>query len=854
MKPKIPLKHSMVILGVLLSFLSTSMAYATSRVFVQNNTPKTLVINTTSTLGGAYWKKKAKVIPPWGRGEIYETNRDEGVKDGKTFIFTSDVSVKGQNGTMKQHTQNFALRLKLRGSAVNSHMWQSVRDQVDRQHAWHDDRKKWNASMRIGKRQWNIKYWAYFTGTEDDVEYVFQEEYDRPVGYDKTQGEWYNNHLNILTWNVFMRGFPLAEYQTGRGKMVGPKVPGYDVIAFNEVFDHDGEATLRESMKKAGYPNQTEVLGRGRPVGKGIWDGGVMIVSPYPIVKTDHTFYNKVCEGEDCKADKGVLYAKIDKSKKKGVHNYFHIFATHMNQGSQDWSYQRRQLEMISGLIKKQKIPQDEAIIVLGDMNINKCNEFAPGPMTIDPVPNGPVHQCVTFNPKYQKMLNILGAKDVDHKGYRYSHDGNINGFNNWEYEATFRPINKGSTGNLDHILIVDSGLQPTKASFTETRVLRHYDEWKKLPTDLARWDISDHFAVYGNLHFEYNPLWEWDPGVHTMSLTRYWNGQAKDIVAVATTNEHNVVKQQGYQRVGDHGLLFRTPEAADKWSKDVPPESGEKRVSLASKPEGKGSKPGRSLSRIRSRGIQGGGQGSGGLVGEMIEESEFSGEAPDAVELDEKDLDALEETYVEVEDDMEDMSPAGDEGTDLAMKPGVEGSDEIVERGIQRTSKARKLTIKPAQNISGKKKIKREAKPFRLTLKPIVPLNLYYSDTYKDYFSTTSFVRGKQAMQGAGKYRHVGIQGYVFTNNMYRKLPNSLRSRMIAMDSWYNSQTRDNLIATGPGDTQHAKQNGYRRVALEGYLIIAKPMSPKVCKVKSDCPSSHYCDTKQGVCRPDIR
>jgi endonuclease/exonuclease/phosphatase family metal-dependent hydrolase len=696
--------------------------------------------------------------------------------------------------------------------------------------------------MRIGKRQWNVKYWAYFTGTEDDVEYVFQEEYDRPVGFDKTQGEWYNNHLNILTWNVFMR-YDLAEYQTGRGKMVGPKVPGYDVIAFNEVFDHDGEATLRESLRKAGYPNQTKVLGRGRSISKGIWNGGVMIASPYPIADTDEVFYDQVCEGEDCNADKGALYAKIDKSKKKGVHNYFHIFATHMNQGSQDWSYQERQLNMIAGLIQKQNIPQNEAIIVLGDMNINKCVEFEPGPLTIDPVPKGPVHQCKTFNPKYEFMLDILGATDVDHKGYRYSHDGNINGFNNWEYEATLRPIHKGDLGNLDHILIVNNGRKPTKASYTETRVLRNDDEWKKLETDLARWDISDHFAVYGNLHFEYNPLWDWDPGVDTVQLTRYYNGQEKDFVAVATTNEHNTVKQEGYERVGDHGLLFKTKKAADQWSKSAPPQSGKKQVSLASKPGGKGSKPRRSLSRIRSRGIPEGGQGSGGIVGELIEESEFSDNPPDVVELDEKDLDALEEIYAEVEE--------GDEGHDVAMEPGVEGSGEIVERGIRKKSKPRRFTLRPVRKGSGGRMVKSEGKPFQLTLLPIVPLNLYYSDTYKDYLSTTSFVRGKQAMQGAGKYQHKGVQGYVFSNTMYRKLPNSLRSRMIPMTSWYSRKTRDNLIATSPGDRQHAKQNGYKQVALEGYLIIPPP--PKVCKVKADCPSSHFCDTKQGVCRPDI-
>lgn len=847
-------KHSLVVMALFAGFLFTPTVFATTRVFIQNNTSKDLIFNTTSDLGGAFWKKKDQVVKAWHRGEIFETNRDEGVKDGKTYFFTSVVSVKGQNGTINQHPQNFALRLQLKGSTVGSHMWQSVRDQVERQHTWHDDRKKWNAKMRVETRQWNVKYWAYFTGTDDNVEYVFQEEYPLPVGWDQPQGEWSDNHFNVLTWNVFMRGFPLAEYQTGRATMVGPKVPGYDAIAFNEVFDHDGEANLRESMRKAGYPNQTEVLGRGRSSGT-TWNGGVMIVSQYPIVKTDKAYYGDSCGGEDCSADKGVLYAKIDKSKKTGVHNYFHLFATHMNQGGSDWKYQKQQLGIIKGLIEKQNIPQNEAIIVLGDMNINKCDEFAPGPMTIDPVPNGPMHQCVKLNPHYQEMLNILGAKDLDHKGYKYSHDGNINNFNNWEYESTFRPIHKGQISNLDHILIVQNGLETTRASFTETRILRHFDEWKKLETDLARWDISDHFAVYGSLHFQYDPLRDWDPGVHTMQLTRYYHGQTQDIVAVATTTGHNAVKQQGYQRVGDHGLLFRTLEAADQWAKSPPTGSGENRVSLTSKPARKSTQPRRSLSRIRSRGLSEGGQGSEGrIVGEMTEESNFSGEATTVVQFEEKDLDLIEQSYTNFEEDVQGGSSVKEEETTPPMGAVQEESGGIVERGILGKTPSRKLTLRPAGQGGDERMVNSQAKSFKLVLKPIVPLNLYYSDAYKDYFSTTSFVRAKQAMQGPGQYRLVGVQGYVFTSTMYQRLPNSLRSRTIPMYSWYNNQTRDHLIATGPGDEQHAQQNGYQRIALEGYLIKDEPLPPNSCKMNSDCPSSHYCDTQQQVCRPDLR
>ncbi len=853
MKRTLFLKLNLVIWGIFLGFLmSSSVAYGSSRVFVQNNTSKTLVINTTSTLGKAYWKMKSKVIPPWGRGEIYETNRDEGVKDGTTYVFTSVVTVKGERGTIKQHQQEFALRLKLKGSMVNSHMWQSVRDQVDRQHTWHDDRKKWNANMRIEKRQWNVKYWAFFTGTDDNVEYVFQEEYDRPVGWNKKSGEWFNNHLNILAWNVFMRGFPLAEYQTGRAKMVGPKVPGYDVIAFSEVFDHDGEDNLRKSMKQAGYLHQTKVLGRGRSSGT-TWNGGVMIVSRYPIAKTAYVYFGDTCGGEDCNADKGVVYAKINKSNTKGSPNYFHIFATHMNQGGKEWNYQKKQLNIIKGLITKQKIPQDEAIIVLGDLNIKKCDKFVKGPLTIEPAPKGPSHQCAKLNPHYQQMLTILDAQDVAHKGYKYNYDGNVNNFNNWEVDGITRPIHKGTTKNLDHILIVNNGVKPTGASYTETRVLRHYDEWKKLETDLARWDISDHFAVYGNLHFHYDPLADWDPGVQTIQLTRYWHGGNKDVVAVATKEKLNAVKQQGYQRVGDHGLLFRTREAADQWAKNPPAESRKKLVRQASRSKGRKSNLRGSLSRIRSRGISEGSEDARGVLGELVEESEFSKEDSDVVELNENDLDALEETYTEEEENNQDMTLEDDEDTDLAMREEVEGSGEIVERGIKKKSMPRRFILRPTQKGSGKRKGAKKPR-IRLTVKPIVPLNLYYSDKYKDYFSTTSLVRGKKAMNGLGKYRNMGRQGYVFSNTMYKRVPNSLRNRMIPMYSWYNSKTRDNLIATGAGDTQHAKKNGYKLVALEGYLIVNKPMPAKGCQANSDCPSSHYCDTKQGVCRPDIR
>ena len=127
-------QNSLVVMAVFAGCISTPTAFATTRVFIQNNTSKDLIFNTTSDLGGTHRKNKDRVVKGWHRGEIFETNRDEGVKDGQTYFFTSVVSVTGQNGTINQHPQSFALRLQLSASTVGSHICESVRYQVDRQH------------------------------------------------------------------------------------------------------------------------------------------------------------------------------------------------------------------------------------------------------------------------------------------------------------------------------------------------------------------------------------------------------------------------------------------------------------------------------------------------------------------------------------------------------------------------------------------------------------------------------------------------------------------------------------------------------------------------------------------------
>lgn len=637
------------------------------------------------------------------------------------------------SAVIKQFPQNFALRLKLRGSTVGSHMWQSVKDQVGTQHNWHDDRKKWNTDMRIKKQHWNVKYWAYFTGGDDDVEYVFQEKYPLPVGnLQKLPLDWRRSHLNVLSYNIYMR--PLSLFKNGqmiRAKKIPDKIPGYDVIVFQEAFDDDVRSELLNRLKK-GYPHQSRVLGSDRGIEQ---DGGVIIVSKWPIMngRGKQRLFGDVCSGDDCLADKGVLYVKINKEIKKGEKNYFHIFGTHLNNGN--WGVQKKQLKIIRNFIDTQKIPESEGVLIAGDMNIRKSNTN-----------------------EYNAMLNILGAgyfSGNQLKGHPFSHDGTLN------------DLGEGSQSYLDYVLHSTRHQGITKASFAEVRLLRSYDEWKEFLHESAMWDLSDHFPVYANYHFHYNPLEDWDPGLVTSELSRYWKEQWSDVVAIATKEGLDEVKGAGYQRVGAHGRLFKTKQEAEKWTKPKPVHQ--------------------------------------------------------------------------------------DAGTHFKKRPiplaGREDSNDIKERGI------RKFTIKPSEKTIKRGTLKKKTRVVNPQVPEVLPLKLYFSELYKDYLSTTSVSRGEQAVKGPGKYKLVGTQGYVFNHAMVYKMPLPLKSRTIVMYSYYNSKTRDNLIATSSGDIRDAEKSGYKRVALEGYLIKKGPPPPKYCKTNKDCPSGGFrCDAQRGVCVPDIR
>lgn len=129
--------------------------------------------------------------------------------------------------------------------------------------------------------------------------------------------------------------------------------------------------------------------------GINIYDGGVIIVSRYPIVNEAQYVFPD-CSGTDCFADKGVNYAEVIKGGQA-----YHVFATHTASFDTDTArdYRQRQFKQIRALAQSLDIPANEAVIYSGDFNVNKLK----------------------FPDDYQQMMTNLNVSEPQYSGYTAS-------------------------------------------------------------------------------------------------------------------------------------------------------------------------------------------------------------------------------------------------------------------------------------------------------------------------------------------------------------------------------------------------------------------------------------------------
>ncbi len=259
--------------------------------------------------------------------------------------------------------------------------------------------------------------------------------------------------VDVLTANVYMPPI-VAPDSAGRAGRLPGVLRGHDILLLEEAYNDSARRTLLAGLARD-YPYQTRVLGRDSGFRQ---DGGVVIVSRWPIEHEFQLPFAELCAGSDCLADKGVLYARIDKAGRR-----IHVFATHLQSGGANGALRERQLRRLRALIDAMQLPKGEPVLIGGDLNVDRLGSAAGG---------------------FAMLADVLAARHPDAPaGDRH--------------RPTFDPARNVLASNgrqakyLDYVLYSERHQRPFM-SFNRVRDLAD-----------AKGPLSDHFAVHGRFAFD---------------------------------------------------------------------------------------------------------------------------------------------------------------------------------------------------------------------------------------------------------------------------------------------------------------------------------------------------------------
>jgi endonuclease/exonuclease/phosphatase family metal-dependent hydrolase len=265
------------------------------------------------------------------------------------------------------------------------------------------------------------------------------------------------NVLDILTYNVFLRA-PSAFFRDGqdwRVEHIPAAVTGHDVVVFQEAFSDAHRERLLELLAAA-YPYRTRALGHDRVIAQ---DGGVILLSRWPIVREGQAVFGRTCAGVDCLADKGIVYARIDK-----LGRIFNVFGAHNQDGAEHRDVREAQYARMKQFIDSFAIPAAEPVVIAGDLDVDMLGQ-----------PDA-----------YAAMKRILDASHAlppNGEAHLPSWDGELNPL-----------VASRSREVLDYVLYSNGHQAPVEA-FTEV-----------VPFRAEGRVLSDHFAVHGRLEFTERP------------------------------------------------------------------------------------------------------------------------------------------------------------------------------------------------------------------------------------------------------------------------------------------------------------------------------------------------------------
>ncbi|MFI9063452.1 sphingomyelin phosphodiesterase [Streptomyces sp. NPDC053429] len=287
--------------------------------------------------------------------------------------------------------------------------------------------------------------------------------------------------LSVLTYNTFLMSTNLYPNwgQAHRAAEI-PKASffqGRDVVVLQEAFDNTASDALK-SGASAQYPYQTPVVGRS----KSGWDatggsyssttpedGGVTILSKWPILRKEQVVYKDAC-GSDWWSNKGFAYVVLNVNGTK-----VHVVGTHSQStdsgcGTGEAADVRgRQFRAIDAFLDAKNIPAGEEVIVAGDMNVD------------------------SHGAEYPSMLADADLAPADSRtGHPYSFDTALNSVANYRYPTDPRE-------DLDYVLYRKGNARP--AGWENTVVKEQSAPWtvSSWGTSYTYTDLSDHYPVMGH-------------------------------------------------------------------------------------------------------------------------------------------------------------------------------------------------------------------------------------------------------------------------------------------------------------------------------------------------------------------
>ncbi|MGB1315789.1 MAG: endonuclease/exonuclease/phosphatase family protein [Chitinophagales bacterium] len=443
-------KYSLFIACLFLIF----SARAESFVYFQNNTSLDLNISTHSTLGSSYWVENfSGNFEAWKlQNKIFEVNRNTGITNGTDFFLTTTVS---------SGTDSIELKIKLNGNLIGSDIWHAAAGNAFA-HTWQNDYSFYSEEFVLNADTFILTYRSDLPpgNIYANFYYVLQEKHPYQVNEAELLD---SNILNILAYNIFMLTPPIGSSEEYiRAGILHKYVKNYDALILSEAFYNDARNDLLIPLLSPEYPYQTAVVN-----GSAVEDGGVMIFSRWPIEYEEQLLFSN-CDGSDCLSSKGAMYAKINKLGKK-----HHLFGTHTQAWADPTSIAVRleQLGELHQFIANKNIPNSEAVIIGGDLNVNKSN----------------TNQSLEYLP----MLDTLNAEEPNYIGFSETYDPNYSTY-----------ASGAVSEYLDYVLLEKDYLCAFEYT-NEAKIFRHTEQiaalWDNNSLDL---DLSDHFPVHGRFVF----------------------------------------------------------------------------------------------------------------------------------------------------------------------------------------------------------------------------------------------------------------------------------------------------------------------------------------------------------------